>query len=229
MLVATRSVLRFLVVHDRCAASLLDALPKIARWRSSSVPQYISASAVAATVSAPDKLSASGMRDRAILMLLARLGLRGGEVARLRLSDIDSTRARIRIVASKSGHVDWLPMPHDVQHSIVRYLERGRPRTADDHVFVRNHPPFVAGAGAGMISQLVERTLRKAGVTAPNRGAYVFRHSVATKLLRAGWTLQAVGALLRHRHPETTAIYAKVDFGTLRAVVRQWPEHAAPK
>jgi site-specific recombinase XerD len=169
------------------------------------------------------------MRDHAILMLLARLGLRGGEVAGLRLSDIDSTRGRIRIVASKSGHVDMLPMPRDVQSSIVRYLKRGRPRTADDHVFVRSHPPFVAGASASMISQMVERTLRKAGVTAPNRGAYVFRHSIATKLLRAGWTLQAIGALLRHRHEETTAIYAKVDFGTLRAVVRRWPDSAAPK
>lgn len=229
VLVATRSVLRFLVVHGRCAASLLGALPKIARWRNGAVPQSISAAAVATTVSAPDSHSASGMRDHAILLLLARLGLRGGEVARLRLSDIDSTRGRVRIVASKSGHVDLLPMPRDVQNSIVRYLERGRPRTADDHVFVRNQPPFVAGASASMISQVVERTLRKAGVTAPNRGAYVFRHSLATKLLRAGWTLQAIGALLRHRHEETTAIYAKVDFGTLRAVVRRWPERAASK
>jgi len=229
VLVAMRSFLRFLVVHARCAATLLDALPKLARWRNATVPQYISAAAVATTVSAPNRQTASGMRDHAILLLLARLGLRGGEVAGLRLRDIDSTKGRVRIVASKSGHVDWLPMPQDVRRAIGRYLERGRPATADDHVFVRNQAPFVAGASSAMISAMVDRTLRKAGVTAPNRGAYVFRHSVATKLLRAGWTLQAIGALLRHRHPETTAIYAKVDFDTLRLVVRPWPDIAAPK
>jgi len=221
---AVRCFLRYLVMHGRCNHRLVEALPRLASWRHAAVPRYISASQVERTISTPARTTAVGQRDRAVLLLLARLGLRSSEVARLKLDDIDWTNRKIRVVGSKTGQVAWLPLPSDVSKAIRAYIRKGRPRTPDEHVFVRTRAPFVSGSRPSMIGHLVVKALRQAKVDAPIWGPHVFRHSLATKLLRNGWSLQAIGALLRHRHPETTSIYAKVDFETLRLVVQPWPD-----
>jgi integrase/recombinase XerD len=164
-----------------------------------------------------------GMRNRAMLLLLARLGLRAGEVGRLQLTDIDAAKSRVRVVGSKTGGVAWLPMPRDVAGALRLYLAKGRPPTADTHVFVRMLAPFTSSSRAAIVTHVATRALLAAKVDAPTRGAYVFRHSLATQLLRTGWTLDAIGALLRHRNHNTTAIYAKVDLKTLRLVIQPWP------
>jgi integrase/recombinase XerD len=221
---AIRSFLRYLTMHGRCDDRLVDALPTIASWRHAAVPRYLSPFDVERIISTPSRATATGRRDRAALLLLARLGLRSGEVARLRLNDIDWASRRIRVVGSKTGQVAWLPLPRDVAQALRRYVRNGRPPTSDEHVFVRSRAPFTAGRRTAMMSHLVVKALRQANVDAPVWGPQVFRHSLATKLLRKGWTLQAIGALLRHRHLETTAIYAKVDFGALRLVIQPWPD-----
>jgi site-specific recombinase XerD len=225
---ALRAFLSYLVVHGRCHRRLVDALPKLAPWHGTALPRYISSSDVERAVSSPCRTTAVGIRDRAILLLLARLGARAGEVARLQLADVDCARRRIRLVASKTAAVAWLPLPGDVQRSLRLYIQTARPSTQDTHVFVRTKAPYRAACGASMITHVAVKALRKAGVDSPVWGAYVFRHSIATKLLGKGWTLDAIGALLRHRHRETTSIYAKVDFHTLRLVIQKWPSKRTP-
>lgn len=220
---AIRMFIRYLVVYHRCSAALSDALPKVANWRLATLPRYLPPEAVECVLRVPDSKTPSGARNKAVLLLLARLGLRAGEVTRLRLSDLDWSKGRIRVIGSKNGRVAWLPLPGDVGAAIRRYLSHGRPLTDDDHLFIRTKAPFVGHVKASAITHIAARSLRKAGVDAPFYGAHVFRHSVATKLLRHGWTLDAIGALLRHRSRETTAIYAKVDLTTLRLVAQPWP------
>jgi site-specific recombinase XerD len=219
-----RAFLRYLVIVGLSDPSLLDALPRIAHWRRASHPRYVSPVQVERTIATPSTTTPVGLRDRAALLLLARLGVRAGEVVRLTLADIDWAKRRIRIISGKSREAAWLPLPSDVAQALRAYIRKGRPATTDARVFVRTKAPFVGGDRPSMIVHLVVKALKLAEVDAPIRGAHVFRHSLATGLLRNGWSLQAIGALLRHRHPETTALYAKVDFTALRLVVQPWPK-----
>jgi site-specific recombinase XerD len=221
---AVRAFLTYLVVVGRCDHSVLDALPRLAHWRRSSHPRYLSALQVERTIATPRVATPVGLRDRAALLLLARLGVRAGEVMRLTLADVDWGNRRIRIISSKTREPAWLPLPRDVAQALRVHIRKGRPVTSDQHVFVRAKAPLVGGGRPSMIGHLVVKALQRAGVDAPIRGPHVFRHSLATALLRNGWSLEAIGALLRHRHPESTAIYAKVDFKALRLVVQPWPD-----
>jgi integrase/recombinase XerD len=221
---AVRGFLRYLVIVGRCDASLLDAPPRLAQRRHSTHPRYLSTAQVERTIATARATTPIGLRDRAAMLLLARLGVRAGEVARLTLTDVDWTGKRVRIISSKTGEPAWLPLPGDAGLALRAYIRKGRPATADAHVFVRSRAPFVGCARTSMITHLVAKALQRAGVDSPIRGPHVFRHSLATALLRKGWSLQGIGALLRHRHPDTTAVYAKVDFNALRLVVQPWPD-----
>jgi len=171
-----------------------------------------------------DPESPVGRRDRAILLLLARLGLRAGDVAHLRLRDIDWQGAWIH-VCGKSRRETRLPLSQEVGQAIVGYLQHGRPRITIDTVFVRCRAPLRALDSPGAVTAIVARALRRAGVARPSRGAaHLLRHSVATSMLRHGASLQDIGALLRHRSIETTQIYAKVDVTALQSVAQPWPE-----
>jgi integrase/recombinase XerD len=220
---AVRGFLRYLVIVGRCDASLLDAPPRLAQRRHSTHPRYLSTAQVERTIATARATTPIGLRDRAAMLLLARLGVRAGEVARLTLTDVDWTGKRVRIISSKTGEPAWLPLPGDAAFALRAYIRKGRPATADAHVFVRSRAPFVGCVRTSMITHLVAKALQRAGVDSPIRGPHVFRHSLATALLRKGWSLQGIGALLRHRHPDTTAVYAKVDFNALRLVVQPWP------
>jgi integrase/recombinase XerD len=217
-----RMYLRFLSASGACSPALVGAIPRIPRWRLATLPRYILNDDVERVIASCDPGTARGLRDRAILLLLARLALRGGDVANLDLDDIDWDNALIR-VAGKTRHAVALPLPQDAGDALLAYIEQARPIAASSRVFLRVIAPFVPFASSSPIAIIVRDALTRAGVENANlRGAYLLRHSAATNMLRTGATLDAVGAVLRHRSPETTAIYAKVDTVMLRQVVQPW-------
>lgn len=221
---ALRMFLRFLIAEGKCAAGLDAAIPVVAHWRLSSLPRYLQAEEVERVIAACDPASPIGRRDRAILLLLARLGLRAGDIVQLRLEDIDWKEAWIS-VSGKSRREIRLPLTQEVGQAVVDYLQHGRPRSDSDALFLRANAPFRAFANHCAVSVIVEQAMRRAGVACPSRGAaHVFRHSVATSMLRHGASLQDIAAILRRRSIETTQIYAKVDVTALQRITQPWPE-----
>lgn len=221
---ALRMFLRFLIAEGKCAAGLDGAIPTVAHWRLSSLPRYLQAQEVERVISACDPASPVGRRDRAILLLLARLGLRAGDVVQLRLDDIDWKEASIS-VSGKSRCEARLPLTQEVGQAIVEYLQKGRPQSNSDALFLRSVAPFRAFADHCAVSMIVAQAMRRAGVACPSRGAaHVLRHSIATSMLRHGASLQDIAAVLRHRSIETTQIYSKVDVNALRRIAQPWPE-----
>jgi integrase len=170
-----------------------------------------------------EQSSAVGRRNHAILLLLARLGLRAGETVALRLEDIDWDNAHLLIRSKKGRGLARLPLPADVGQAIVRYLKEGRPCCACRNVFVRADAPHVPLSASAVISRIVREAIEKAGVSAPRTGAHVFRHSLATAMLGRGASLEEIGQVLRHQDPDTTAIYAKVELEALRPLALPWP------
>lgn len=172
-------------------------------------------------IDACDSDRPDGARDRAILLLLARLGLRGGDIIQMRLGDIDWTGARVRVVG-KGRREARLPLPQEVGDAILAYLRDRRPVVACDRVFLRSRAPWRPLAESSCVSAIVRRAMIRAGVSAPTRGAHLMRHSAATAMLREGMSLPSIGVVLRHRSVETTAHYAKVDVELLRSVAQPW-------
>jgi site-specific recombinase XerD len=218
---ATRMFLRQLAVRGLCSADLAAGIPRPARWSQTALPKHLPPEDVEKLLGSCDTASATGLRDRAIMLLLARLGLRAGDVVALRLADIDWGCARLRVVG-KGRREAWLPLPQDVGDGLLAYLERGRPRTADDHVFLRARAPWRRIGTSSTIAQLVERAITRAGVDAPSFGAHLLRHSAATAMLRAGASLDGIASILRHRSVETTTVYARVDQRLLGLVAQPW-------
>lgn len=223
LVAAVRMFLRYLIAEGKCAPGLDDGIPSVAQWRLSSLPRYVSASDVERIVQGCDVATPVGCRDRAVVLLVARLGLRAGDVARLRVADIDWDHASL-LVAGKERRAAWLPLPQDVGDALLRYLERARPPVQVDQVFIRSRAPLRPLGGADAICAIIARAIRRAGVQAPSQGAHLLRHSLATNMLGQGSTLQEIGTVLRHRSVETTASYAKVDVHALQSVAQPWPE-----
>ena len=221
-----RMFLRFLIAAGRCSAELLGAIPKLAHWRLSSLPRVLAPADVERIIASCDLSSPAGIRDRAILLLLARLGLRAGDIVQLRLQDIDWKEATIQ-VCGKSRRQTQLPLSQEVGQAIVDYLQRGRLATCNDQLFLRSRAPFRGLRSHCAVSVLVDREICRAGVAKPARGAaHLLRHSVACSMLRQGASLQEIADLLRHRSVETTQIYAKVDVVALAQIAQPWPEVA---
>lgn len=223
---ALRMFLRFLIAQGRCSASLLDAIPTLAHWRLSSVPRCLPAEDVQRLIASCDVSTPVGLRDRAILLLMARLGLRAGDIVQMRLQDIDWKGASIS-VCGKSGQQARLPLSQEVGQAIVAYLQEGRPTSSADALFLRARAPIRALRSHCAISVLVDRAIRRAGINRPGRGAaHLLRHSLASSMLRQGAALQDIATLLRHRSIETTQIYAKVDVTGLMRIAQPWVEVA---
>lgn len=215
-----RSLLRFLHVDGVTHSSLVAAVPSPASWRLTPLPRGLESWQVKLLLAACDRRTRAGRRDFAMLLLLARLGLRAGEVARLELNDIDWRSAELT-VRGKGDRRDRLPLPDDVGQAIVGYLQRGRPSTGQGrHVFLRLNAPH-RGLSSEAVSAAVCTRALHAGL-GPVR-AHRLRHTAATELVAAGASLTEVGQLLRHRKAMTTAIYAKVDRAALVSVARPWP------
>lgn len=220
---ALRSLLRFLHADGLAAAGLVDAVPTVARWKQAGLPKALTAGQVAALLATCDRSSVVGQRDLAIVTVLSRLGLRAGEVARLRLSDIDWRRGEITVMGKGSRH-ERLPLPADVGEVIMSYLTGARPDTEVPEVFVCVRAPHRAMT-RGAVTNVVAAAARKAGLGTVH--AHRLRHSAATAMLGAGASLSEIGQVLRHRHALTTMIYAKVDVEALRTVARAWPASRA--
>lgn len=221
---ALRMFLRFLIAEGRCRAGLLGAIPALAHWRLSSLPRYLPPEAVERVIDSCDVSSLVGKRDRAILLLLARLGLRAGDIVQMRLQDIDWKGAWVH-VSGKSRLQTRLPLTQEVGDAIVSYVQKGRPRSHTDTLFLRARAPFRGFRAHPAVSVIVARAFRRAEIKRPGRGAaHLLRHSVASSMLRQGASLQELSALLRHRSIETTQIYAKIDVTALHQIAQPWPE-----
>ena len=221
---ALRMFLRYLVAEGRCASNWEGAVPVLAHWRLSSLPRYLSDGDVARVIASCDTSSAVGQRDRAILLLLARLGLRAGDIVQMRLRDIDWKEGWIH-VSGKGRRETRLPLSREVGDALVMYLTHGRPQTDTDAFFVRSRAPLQAFRSHCAVSVIVDRALARAEVSRPSRGAaHLLRHSAATSMLRHGASLHDVAAVLRHRSVTTTEIYAKVDITALGEIAQPWPE-----
>jgi site-specific recombinase XerD len=221
ILSAVRMFLRYLTTEEKCIPGLDAAIPAIAGWRLASLPRCLSGDEVERLLAACDPTSPMGLRDRAVILLLARLGLRASDVAALRIADIDWDDGSV-LVKGKSRREARLPLPQEVGDAILAYLEY-RPRVHDEHVFLRGIAPFTALPGAS-VSQIVRRNMRRAGLTAPAYGSHILRHTAATEMLRRGVSLYDIGSVLRHRSADMSAYYAKVDMELLKQVVQPWPE-----
>jgi integrase/recombinase XerD len=216
---ALRALLRFLFLEARTPTDLASVVPVVARWRLSSLPRALEPAHVARLLESCDKTTAVGRRDFAILTVLSRLGLRRAEVAKLRLDDVDWRAGEI-VVSGKGAREDRLPLPQDVGEAIVAYLSRGRPLCPCRQLFLRVRAPHGGLKPAG-IGSVVSHACERAGL--PPVGTHRLRHGVATEMLARGAPLTEIGQVLRHKHPETTAIYAKVDRASLSRLARPWP------
>ena len=217
---AVRSYFRFLGATGRCKSGLEYSLPAYASRKLSSMPKYLASEDVNRVI-ASCSTDGMGLRDKAIIMLLARLGLRSGDVVKLRLIDVDWTNGTIKVCGKGRRH-DLLPLPQEVGTAVLRYLQKSRPASRAPEMFVTVLPPF-RRLSYQRVGGIVRGALERAGVSSPARGAHVLRHSAATTMLRQGATLASIGSVLRHRSPQTTARYAKVDIGMLSTIAQPWP------
>ncbi len=218
-----RAFLRFCFTEGLVAVDLSDAALAVTGRRRSSLPRGIEPEAARALLGACDRRTALGRRDYAVLITLLRLGLRAGEVARLRLDDLD-WRAGELVVHGKSARHDRLPLPVDVGEAISAYLRRGRPRSDRREVFLRARAPFEPIA-TGTVGSTVRRACRRAGIT--EVGPHRLRHTVACEMVRAHVPLVEIAQVLRHKSLQSTAIYTRVDLDALRELAAPWPGGAS--
>jgi integrase/recombinase XerD len=219
---ALRSFLHYARYLGQVTCDLAAAVPTVANWSMPSIPRAIPADAVRRLLASINRRTVTGRRDYAILLMLARLGLRASEVVRLELEDIDWNVGSITVQGKGDQH-SVLPLPADVGSAITAYLRHGRPQSGSRRVFLRAKAPVRGFLGSQAIASLVRHNLARAGIQAPTNGAHQFRHALATEMLRHGASLAEIGEVLRHHSPETTKIYTKVDLDSLRALALPWP------
>jgi site-specific recombinase XerD len=220
---ALRSFFRFLFQHEEIEINLSVSVPSVPNWRLATVPKHLTSEEIERLLKACDRSTSTGRRNYAILLLLVRFGLRAGEVVNMELDDIDWRAGEIMIRGKGLLH-DRLPLPADVGEALADYLRYGRPQCSTRRLFICAKAPRRGFTGPGAISSIVRRTIDRAGLDPPIKGAYLLRHSLATEMLRRGASMSEIGEVLRHRVPSTTEIYAKVDFHGLRSLAQPWPE-----
>jgi site-specific recombinase XerD len=220
---ALRSFFRFLHYQGLIRMDLASVVPAVAHWRMTGLPKHLPAKSVQKVLDRCEQTTPVGQRNYAILLLLARLGLRAGEVVTLQLEDIDWENAQITIRSKKGRGWARMPLPVEVGRALARYLRYGRPSSPCRNVFVRSVAPYGRLSASANIACLTRSAIEKAGVESVRKGAHLFRHSLATAMLRQGASLDEIGQVLRHQDPNTTAIYAKVDLDALRRLALPWP------
>ena len=220
---ALRSFFRFLYMRGETSIDLSLSVPTLKRWCQAHARAFLSPEDVERILSVTERSTPSGRRDHAILLLLARLGLRAGEIVALELGDIFWRSGEI-LVRGKGRLQDRLPLLTDIGEALALYLSQDRGTAISRHVFLRTLAPRVGLAGPGAVGHIVRRALDRAGLRSPSRGAaHLFRHSLATRMIRHGASIVEISEILRHRSQSSTETYAKVDFEVLREVARPWP------
>jgi integrase/recombinase XerD len=219
---ALRSFLKYIHYRGEVMLDLAAAVPVVANWLMPSIPRAISADQVDQLLASIDQHTAMGRRDYAILLLLARLGLRSSEVVFLELDDIDWDTATLS-VRGKSGLRNEFPLSPEVGKAIAAYLRDGRPFSTSRRVFLRAKAPVRGFRSASGIGSIVRHSLKRANVKAPTCGTHQFRHGLVTEMLRQGASLDEISDALGHRHRQTTTIYTQVDLAALRTMALPWP------
>jgi len=218
-----RSFLRFLFFDGETQVDFSKAVPPIRRWRLADVPPFLTPDEVERVLAATDRSTASGCRAHAMLLLLARLGLRAGEVAALEFDDIRWDVGEI-VVRGKGRDHDHLPLLDDVGEALALYLRGARGPSSSRRVFLRLCAPQVGLSGPTAVCLVARNAIRSAGLLPGGRvGAHVFRHSLATRMIRRGASLAEIAQVLRHRSIDTTQLYTKVEFEALGDVALPWP------
>jgi integrase/recombinase XerD len=220
--IGLRSFLRYARYRGYFEPDLAAAVPRVAGWSMASIPKAISPQDAQHVLASCDRRSAVGRRDYAMLLLLSRLGLRAGEVASLTLDDID-WHAGTLTVHGKGSQESPLPLLDPIGRAIAAYLKHGRPCCQSRRVFLRMHAPIRGFKTEKPVSTAVGRAMQRAGIDSPHRGAHQFRHALATHMLRRRSSLTEISEILRHKDPDTTRIYAKVDLTSLRVLAAPWP------
>jgi integrase/recombinase XerD len=222
--VALRVFLRFLAAHGQCRSQLDRAVPTVPEWRLSALPRYLETDDIERVIASCDLSKPWGIRDRAILLLLARLGLRAGDITAMRLEDLDWPAGTVRVFGKGRREV-CLPLPQDAGEALIEYLVKVRPSVDTDRVFLCVNAPVRPFVSSSSISDIVRFALQRAGIQdPPSRGAHLLRHSAATAMLRSGASPDLIATVLRHQSSDTTAYYAKVDVELLRQIAQPWPE-----
>jgi site-specific recombinase XerD len=222
LVTALRVFLRYLVHQGKIEMDLAGCVLPVASWSFSEIPKSLPPGTVQTVLAGYDRSTPIRRRNYAILLLLARLGLRAGEVVGLNLEDFDWDKGLIRI-RRKGSRWAQLPLPSDVGAAIAAYLQSDRPPCSSRRVFLRHNAPIRGFAHTICVSSIVRRTLLAAGIDSERTGAHLFRHTLAVDLLREGASLDQIGDVLGHRSPNTTALYAKVDVAALRVIALPWP------
>ena len=218
-----RAFLRYLHLRGHIAVPLADCVPSIRRWRLAGLPTFMPPQKIQQVLDSCDRTTPIGLRDYAILMLLAKLGLRAGEVVALTLDDIDWRAGEI-LVHGKGRRQAVMPLRRDVGAAVVSYLRQGRPTSTSRHLFLRMLAPHVGFTSGCAITMIARQALGRAGIHGyAHHGAHLFRHSLATDLLRSGASFDEIGQLLRHESTDSTRIYAKLDIEKLRTLSQPWP------
>jgi integrase/recombinase XerD len=219
---ALRSFLGYLRYRGEIHSDLAAAVPAVPMWTLTGIPRAIAANDAQAVLAHCRRDTPIGSRDYAILLLLARLGLRAGEIVSLTLDSIDWISGSLTVIG-ESGQFEPLPLLGDVGAAIANYLQHGRPKSSHRALFLRAQAPHRGFSGPSTVSTVVRLALARAGIACPRKGAHQFRHALACQMLRQGATLTEIGTVLRHRNLQTTAIYAKVDLVALRTLSQPWP------
>ncbi len=222
MVAALRTFLRYLRHRGEIQTNLAACIPPVSPYSVSSLPSFLPAGAVEKVLAHCDRSTAIGKRDYAVLLLLVRLGLRNSEIVGMTLEDIDWGLGEIK-VHGKGGRISRLPLTTDVGQAIADYLCHARPNCASRRVFLRRSAPVTGLSLYGSIRNIVRAALLRAGVESPRKGPHIFRHTLATEMLRKGASLEEIGEVLRHRSPKVTSVYAKVDLGALKKLAMPWP------
>lgn len=223
---ALRVFFRFLCAQGWCDTRLADVVPMVPR-RQSGLVRHLDPGALEQLLASLASASARDLRDRALILMMSRLGLRSGEVTQLRLHDIDWRNAAVRVRARKTGHGAVLPLTVEVGSALADYLQHGRPHIGAREVFVLHRLRIGAPISTSIVGRAVQRALDNAGIDAPTRGGNLLRHSLATELLAGGASLLQIADLLGHSSLATTRIYAAVDIGRLREIALPWPQTGA--
>jgi len=222
MVNALRSFFRFLHQRGEIAIDLAAAVPTVAKWQFSEIPKFLQPEQVKCLLESCDRSTSTGKRNYAILLLMSRLGLRAGEIVHMELDDILWETGEL-IVKGKSSRDEKLPLPHDVGQAIATYLRDIRPHCSSRRLFIRMVAPLRGFSSSVNVCTIVRDSLARAGINTDFKGAHLFRHTLATNMLRGGANISEIGKILRHQNPNATEIYAKVDFASLRTIAQPWP------